>query len=112
MCAEGGTSVNHSQVVLRSRDVWGPYVPYEHNPILTQRDLDPARPLPVTNAGHADFVQGPDGTWWTVFLASRNYGIDHYNTGRETFLLPVTWTGDGWPIIRRRRDSRRARPVG
>ena len=96
--AEGGTSVNHSQVILRSRDVWGPYQPYEHNPILTQRDLDPERPLPVTNAGHADLVKGPDGSWWAVFLASRNYGIDHYNTGRETFLLPVTWK-DGWPTI-------------
>jgi alpha-N-arabinofuranosidase len=101
--AEGGTGPQHSQVVLRSRDVWGPYVPYGRNPILTQRDLDPARPLPVTNAGHADLVQGPDGTWWAVFLASRNYGVapgnsSHYNTGRETFLLPVTWQ-DGWPTI-------------
>ena len=33
--AEGGTSVNHSEVVLRSKDVWGPYVPFEGNPILT-----------------------------------------------------------------------------
>lgn len=96
--AEGGTGPQHSQVVLRSRDVWGPYESYEHNPILTQRDLDPGRELPVTNAGHADMVQGPDGSWWATFLASRNYGVDHYNTGRETFLLPVTWK-DGWPVI-------------
>ena len=96
--AEGGTGPQHSQVILRSRDVWGPYQPYAHNPILTQRDLDPNRPLPVTNAGHADLVQGPDGSWWATFLASRNYGVDHYNTGREAFLLPVTWK-DGWPVI-------------
>lgn len=96
--AEGGTGPQHSQVVLRSRDVWGPYRPQAGNPILTQRDLDPQRPLPVTNAGHADLVQGPDGSWWAVFLASRNYGVDHYNTGRETFLLPVAWR-DGWPEI-------------
>lgn len=96
--AEGGTGPQHSQVVLRSRDVWGPYEPYRRNPILTQRDLDPARALPVTNAGHADLVQGPDGSWWATFLASRNYGVDHYNTGRETYLLPVTWR-DGWPVI-------------
>ena len=97
-CAEGGTGPQHSQVVLRSRDVWGPYQPYPGNPILTQRELDPERPLPVTNAGHADLVQGPDGSWWATFLASRNYGVDHYNTGREAFLLPVTWK-DGWPVI-------------
>ncbi len=96
--AEGGTGPQHSQVVLRSREVWGPYVPYAGNPILTQRDLPADRPLPITNAGHADLVQGPDGTWWAVFLASRNYQVRHYNTGRETYLLPVTWR-DGWPEI-------------
>ncbi|WP_253256659.1 glycoside hydrolase family 43 protein [Stenotrophomonas sp. VV52] len=96
--AEGGTGPQHSQVVLRSRDVWGPYVPYADNPILTQRDLPADRPLPITNAGHADLVEGPDGSWWAVFLASRNYQQRHYNTGRETYLLPVEWH-DGWPVI-------------
>lgn len=96
--AEGGTGPQHSQVVLRSRNVWGPYVPFAGNPILTQRDLPVDRPLPITNAGHADLVEGPDGSWWAVFLASRNYQQRHYNTGRETYLLPVQWQ-DGWPII-------------
>jgi len=96
--AEGGTGPQHSQVVLRSREVWGPYLPYPGNPILTQRDLRDDRPLPITNAGHADLVEGPDGTWWAVFLASRNYATRHYNTGRETYLLPVDWR-DGWPVI-------------
>ena len=97
-CAEGGTGPQHSQVILRSRNVWGPYVAYEKNPILTQRDLPENRAEPVTNAGHADLVEGPDGRWWATFLASRNYGGTHYNTGRETFLLPVEWR-DGWPVI-------------
>lgn len=96
--AEGGTGPQHSQVVLRSRDVWGPYIPYPGNPILTQRELPDDRPLPITNAGHADLIEGPDGSWWAVFLASRNYQKRHYNTGRETYLLPVRWQ-DGWPQI-------------
>ncbi len=98
VCAEGGTSLQHSQVVARSRSPWGPFAPYEHNPILTQRDLPGDRADAIGNAGHADLVQGPDGSWWAVFLASRMYGGVHYNTGRETFLLPVTWK-DGWPTI-------------
>jgi alpha-N-arabinofuranosidase len=98
VCAEGGTGPNHSQVVLRGRSVWGPYDPFEGNPILTQRDLPPDRPEPITNAGHADLVQAPDGSWWATFLATRTYEDTHYNTGRETFLLPVTWR-DGWPVI-------------
>ena len=96
--AEGGTSVNHSQVVLRSKDVWGPYVPYEKNPILTQRDLPEDRPDPITSAGHADLVEGPNGQWYAVFLAVRPYEGDYYNTGRETFLAPLEWK-DEWPII-------------
>jgi alpha-N-arabinofuranosidase len=97
-CAEGGTSLNHSQVVLRSRSPWGPYQPYAHDPILTQRDLPAGRAGPVINAGHADLVEGPDGRWWALFLASRAYGGVHFNTGRETWLLPVRWQ-DGWPVI-------------
>jgi xylan 1,4-beta-xylosidase len=98
MCAEGGTSTQHSEVVLRAKSPWGPFKPYAGNPILTQRDLPADRPDPVINAGHADLVEAPDGNWWAVFLGSRSYEGVHYNTGRETFMLPVTWH-DGWPVI-------------
>jgi len=100
IAAEGGTAIGHSQVVLRSQRVAGPYVPGPRNPILTQRDLPADRPSPITSAGHADFVQLADGEWWATFLAVRPYAGDHYNTGRETFLLPVAWEG-GWPVMTR-----------
>ena len=96
--AEGGTSVNHSQVVFRSKALRGPFVPFAGNPILTQRDLDPNRPHPISAAGHAELVQTQNGDWWATFLATRPYAEDFYNIGRETFLLPVTWK-DGWPMI-------------
>ena len=98
IAAEGGTGANHSEVVFRSDSVLGPYVPYAGNPILTQRHLDPDRSFPVTSTGHADFVQTQNGEWWAVFLGTRPYADDLYNTGRETFLLPVEWV-DGWPVI-------------
>jgi alpha-N-arabinofuranosidase len=98
IAAEGGTADEHSEVVFRSDSVWGPYVPYRGNPILTQRHLGPDRPDPITSTGHADFVQTPAGEWWAVFLGARPYGDALYNTGRETFMLPVRWE-DGWPII-------------
>ena len=96
--AEGGTSVNHSQVVFKADKVTGPYIPYENNPILTQRDLPEDRAYPVTSTGHADIFQDDNGDWWAIFLATRPYEDDYYNTGRETFLLPVEFK-DGWPII-------------
>lgn len=100
MCAEGGTCDFHSEVILRAKDPMGPWEEYtEGNPILTQRTgLDPKRPDIVTSAGHADLVKGPKGDWWAVFLACRPYQDDFYNTGRDTYLLPVTWK-DGWPTI-------------
>lgn len=96
--AEGGTSVNHTQVVFRSRDVKGPYIPYDKNPILSQRHLDPHRKFPVTSTGHADLVEGPDGKTYAVFLGVRPYEGNFYNTGRETFIAPVSWE-TGWPVI-------------
>jgi alpha-N-arabinofuranosidase len=98
IAAEGGTAENHSQVVLRSRVVTGPYEPFADNPILTQRGLPRDRPNPITSAGHADFVETRKGEWWATFLATRPYAGDFYNTGRETFLMPVHWN-EGWPVI-------------
>jgi xylan 1,4-beta-xylosidase len=96
--AEGGTSVNHTEVVFRSKSVWGPFVPYENNPILTQKGLPDDRKDPITSAGHAQFVDGPDGKTYAIFLAVRPYEGNYYNTGRETFIAPVEWQND-WPVI-------------
>jgi xylan 1,4-beta-xylosidase len=101
ICAEGGTFDQHSEVVFRSTTVEGPYLPYEHNPILTQRQLDPERDFPITSTGHADFVETGTGDWWAVFLGCRPYPPyqeGFYNTGRETFLAPIKWK-DSWPVI-------------
>ena len=101
IAAEGGTAEQHSEVVFKSQNVDGPYVPYEKNPILTQRDLDPKREFPITCTGHADFVQTESGAWWAVFLGCRPYppvDQNYFNTGRETFLAPVEWAGE-WPTI-------------
>ncbi|MBA4137179.1 MAG: glycoside hydrolase 43 family protein [Opitutus sp.] len=98
-CAEGGTSIHHSQVILRSKSVTGPFEPWEKNSILTQRDLDSAAPHAVTCTGHADLFIGPDNNWWSIFLGCRPFTGGNWFTGRETFLLPVQWTDDGWPVI-------------
>ncbi|RZK21321.1 MAG: glycoside hydrolase family 43 protein [Hymenobacter sp.] len=96
--AEGGTSVNHSEVVFRAHSPLGPFVAYDKNPILTQRALPADRQNPITSAGHAQLVEGPDGKTYALFLAVRPYAGDYYNTGRETFIAPVVWR-DEWPII-------------
>jgi alpha-N-arabinofuranosidase len=98
LAAEGGTYSGHSEVIFRSQSIWGPYESFSGNPVLTQRDLSDDRPSPVTSTGHADMVQLPDGRWVAVFLGCQPYEGEHYNTGRQTFLVPVDWGGD-WPLI-------------
>src|SRR5690554_547873 len=97
--AEGGTSIDHSQVIFRSKSIWGPYETNPDNPLLTQRHLPADREFPVTNVGHADYVQTSSGDWYAVFLGCRPYTANNmYNIGRETFILPFTWDKD-WPEI-------------
>ncbi len=98
-CAEGGTWTDHSQVIFRSKNIDGPYEPWDKNPILTQRGLDDNVPGAVTCTGHADLTIGPDGNWWAVFLGVRPYANGLSPMGRETFMLPVRWTDDDWPVI-------------
>jgi len=98
ICAEGGTAEQHSEVVFRSRAVFGPYERGPVEPILTQRQLDPTRPFAVWATGHAQFIETQNGEWWAVFLGTRPYEDFTFNIGRETFMLPVAWH-DGWPII-------------
>ncbi|MDA3816836.1 MAG: glycoside hydrolase family 43 protein [Prolixibacteraceae bacterium] len=99
MCAEGGTGGMHSEVVFISDNPRGPYKPAPSNPILTQRHLPQDRPNKVDWAGHADLAKGSnDDKYYGVFLAIRPNEKNRVNTGRETFILPVDWSGK-WPVF-------------
>ena len=98
MCAEGGTGDNHSEVIFTSDNIKGPYVPAPGNPILSQRHLPANRSHKMVWAGHADLVEGPDGNYYGVFLGIRPNEAGRVNTGRETLILPVDWTGE-YPVF-------------
>ncbi len=93
MCAEGGTGGWHSEVVFISDNPTGPFVPAPSNPILTQRYFPSDRKNKIDWAGHADIIEGPDGKYYGVFLAIRPNEKNQVNAGRETFILPVDWSG-------------------
>jgi alpha-N-arabinofuranosidase len=98
LTAEGGTAYDHSVVIARGPTPDGPFESFSGNPILTHRD----RPRERFQAlGHADLVDLPDGSTWAMCLGIRPVGGRHHHLGRETFLAPVTWTPDGWPVIGR-----------
>ncbi|MEZ7865910.1 MAG: glycoside hydrolase family 43 protein [Paludibacteraceae bacterium] len=98
MCAEGGTGGWHSEVIFTSDNPKGPYKPVPGNPILSQRYLNSNRANKVDWAGHADLVEGTDGKHYGVFLAIRPNEKGLVNTGRETFILPVDWSGK-YPVF-------------
>ncbi|WP_312285380.1 glycoside hydrolase family 43 protein [Chryseobacterium gleum] len=98
MCAEGGTGGNHSEVIFMADSPKGPFVPAKNNPILTQRYFPRERKEKVDWAGHADLVEGPNGQWYGVFLAIRPNVSNRVNKGRETFILPVDWSGT-YPVF-------------
>jgi xylan 1,4-beta-xylosidase len=98
MCAEGGTGDWHSEVIFKSDSPKGPFIPAPSNPILTQRYFGKDRKNKVDWAGHADLVKGPDDKYYGVFLAVRPNDKNRVNTGRETFILPVDWSGE-FPVF-------------
>lgn len=96
MIAEGGTEYGHMETIARSKKIEGPYKNYEKNPILSSRSLG----LPIMATGHADLVEDKNKNWWAVCLGVRPISYPpKYNLGRETFLVPVKWTLDGWPVL-------------
>lgn len=96
LIAEGGTERGHGVSIARGRTPTGPFEPCPDNPILSHRSTE----HPIQNTGHADLVQGPDGSWWMVLLGVRPGGgtPGWHVLGRETFLVPVTWVDD-WPVV-------------
>ena len=98
MCAEGGTGNWHSEVIFVSDNPKGPFNPAPSNPILTQRYFPKDRRNKVDWAGHADLVLGPDNKYYGVFLGIRPNEKDRVNIGRETFILPVDWSGE-FPVF-------------
>lgn len=95
--AEGGTFTNHSVMMARSKTLCGDYEVCPRNPIVSHRHLSLMSPISVV--GHGDIVETQNGEWWMVVLGIRPYNGFHFNLGRETFLLPVTWEEDGWLLV-------------
>jgi xylan 1,4-beta-xylosidase len=94
--AEGGTEYGHAEMVGRAPSPWGPFQPSPGNPVLSHRQRT-GHPIQAT--GHLDLVQLADQTTWAVFLGIRPHDGEYHHLGRETFLAPVAWNQEGWPVV-------------
>ncbi|KAK5942797.1 hypothetical protein PMZ80_005363 [Knufia obscura] len=97
--AEGGTESGHSEFCFRSeKSPLGPWEACPHNPLVHNNTNDE-----VQNTGHCDFVEDVEGHWWAVCLAVRPLKTETGWTpsvfGRESFLVPVSWSDDEWPEL-------------
>jgi alpha-N-arabinofuranosidase len=97
LIAEGGTEYGHKVTIARSKNIWGPYESNPANPILTHINSN-AESNPIQGVGHADVVQTTDGSWFMVALGFRPLD-SHQFLGRETFLAPMVWNKNEWPIV-------------
>jgi len=90
--AEGGTAgpaTSHMVVSARSRSMEGPWEYSPYNPIVHTA----SREERWISAGHGRLVDTPDGRWYMTVHA---YEKDYRSLGRQTLLVPVEWTPDGW----------------
>jgi len=88
-----GPSTAHMAVVARSQSPTGPWLNSPYNPLVHTYSAAES----WWQQGHATIVEGPDGAWWTVYHARLN---GYPALGRQTLLMPVEWTPDGWPVIK------------
>lgn len=97
LIAEGGTEYGHGVTIGRSQNIWGPFENNPANPILSHANAKGASNL-IQGVGHGDLVQTNDGSWFMVALGFRPLN-NHQILGRETFLAPVVWEKDKWPVV-------------
>lgn len=82
--APAGGVVDGWQLVMRSRNIYGPYEP---RIVMAQGSTD------INGPHQGAWVDGPDGRGW--FLHFQDRGA----YGRILHLNPLQWRADGWPVI-------------
>ncbi|MDP4203940.1 MAG: family 43 glycosylhydrolase [Bacteroidota bacterium] len=90
--AEGGTAgpaTSHMVVTARSKNPLGPWENSPYNPIIHTENRDET----WWSQGHGTLVDDAIGKWWILYHA---YEKGFHTLGRQTLMLPVEWTKDGW----------------
>lgn len=93
--AEGGTAgpaTSHMIISARSGSPFGPWENSPYNPVIRTKSNEER----WWSKGHGTIFSDTKGKWWIIFHA---YEKGFYNMGRQTLLLPLEWTTDGWPKI-------------
>jgi beta-xylosidase len=90
--AEGGTAgpaTAHMVVSARAKSPYGPFENSPYNPIVHTEN----RGERWWNQGHGTLVDDINGNWWIMY---HGYEKNFQTLGRQTLMLPIEWTEDGW----------------
>lgn len=90
--AEGGTAgpaTSHLVVSARSKSPYGPWENSPYNPIIHTE----SRAERWWSQGHGTLVDDVKGNYWMVY---HGYEKGFHTLGRQTLMLPIEWTKDGW----------------
>ncbi|MEC6747975.1 glycoside hydrolase family 43 protein [Marinilactibacillus sp. XAAS-LB27] len=91
--AEGGTGINHSVTVARSKNIEGPYEVDPHFPMMTSSDHPD---WPLQQSGHGSLIKTKEDEWYMVHLATRLIDGKYPILGRETSIQKVYWDNSDW----------------
>lgn len=92
LVAEGGTGYEHAALMLRSKNIDGPYEADPKGHFLTAANTTGT----LQRTGHADFVDIDENHAWLVHLCSRPLKNHRSVMGRETAIQKAQWSADGW----------------
>ena len=93
--AQGGTAgpaTSHMAVVARSKCVLGPWENAPDNPLIHTQSKNER----WWSQGHATLIDAGADNWVAIYHAYEN---GYRPLGRQTLMLPVEWTTDGWPKV-------------
>ncbi len=103
--AEGGTAgpvTGHMVISARSKSPLGPWENAPHNPILRAQSNNEK----WWSVGHATIFDDAKDNWYMIF---HGYENGYYNMGRQSMIVPIEWTEDGWYKIQD--DIEIAKPI-
>ncbi|MBN1400370.1 MAG: family 43 glycosylhydrolase [Anaerolineae bacterium] len=93
--AQGGTAgpaTAHMEVVARARSVAGPWENSPYNPLVHTWSRDEK----WWRQGHGTLIDDAAGHWWFLYTGYEN---GYRGFGKQSLLLPIEWTDDGWPRV-------------
>lgn len=93
MGGTSGPSTSHMAVVARSKQATGPWENSPYNPLIRTK----SRKERWWSQGHATLLDAIDGSWWAIY---HGYENGYLTLSRQTLMLPIEWTSDGWPKVK------------